>query len=76
VTRGNVSVFVIHPKDGENGRKIGLGQPFSFREGWGVGNSVMRSRHPFRGTFDFVLIVVVLALAAFILFAIITAIRA
>jgi hypothetical protein len=36
----------------------------------------MRSRHPFRGAFDFVLIVVVLALAAFILFAIITAIRA
>jgi hypothetical protein len=36
----------------------------------------MRSRHPLWSTFDFVLIVVVLALAAFVTFAIVTAIRA
>jgi len=36
----------------------------------------MRSRHPLWRAFDFVLIVVVLALAAFILFAIVTAIQA
>jgi hypothetical protein len=36
----------------------------------------MRSRRPFWRTFDFVLIVVVLALAAFVVFAVVTAVRA
>jgi hypothetical protein len=36
---------------------------------------MMRSHHPFRGTLDFVLIVVVFALAAFIVFAIVTAVQ-
>ncbi len=36
----------------------------------------MRSRHPLWRSFDFVLIVVVLALAAFVIFAIVTAVQA
>lgn len=36
----------------------------------------MRSRRPFWRAFDFLLIVVVLALAAFIVFALVTAVRA
>ena len=36
----------------------------------------MRSHHPLWRSFDFVLIVVVLALAAFVIFAIVTAVRA
>lgn len=36
----------------------------------------MRSRHPLWRSFDFVLIVVVFALAAFVIFAIVTAVRA
>ncbi len=36
----------------------------------------MRARHPFWRAFDFALIVVVLALAAFVIFAVVTAVRA
>ena len=36
----------------------------------------MHSRRPFWRAFDFILIVVVLALAAFVVFAIVTAVRA
>jgi len=36
----------------------------------------MRARHPLWRAFDFVLIVVVLALAAFVLFTLVTAIQA
>ncbi|GEM_PF-4142735 len=36
----------------------------------------MRSRRPIWRAFDFVLIVIVLALAAFVLFALVTAVRA
>jgi hypothetical protein len=36
----------------------------------------VRSRRPFWRAFDFVLIIVVLALVAFVLFAVVTAVRA
>ena len=36
----------------------------------------MRARHPLWRSFDFLLIVIVLALAAFVFFAVVTAIRA